>query len=108
VNSLDEYKAARRLVAKAGVKQPDRDIRLLSLQWFQPSVVFYSEREVERLKTWPEAEGLLAMKHPVYMFVPEPVWQAIQVENPRANSYRTIARQYDFGKSCDILVVTNQ
>jgi 4-amino-4-deoxy-L-arabinose transferase-like glycosyltransferase len=106
--SFDAYKAPRRLVAQADLQQPNRDIRLVSLYWFQPSVVFYSRREVERLKDWPEAATCLAMHHPVYLFVPEPVWNKVRQEYPNATAYRTVARQFDFLKNCDILVVTNQ
>ncbi len=105
---FDAYKAPRQLVAQADLQQPHRDIRLVSLYWFQPSVVFYSRREVERLNNWPEAADCLAMHHPVYLFVPEPVWNKVQKDNPNATVYRTVARQFDFLKNCDILVVTNQ
>jgi len=108
VTTLDQYKAPRQLVADAGVQQSHRDIRLLALQWFQPSVVFYSRREVERIQNWDQASPALAMNHPVYMFVPEPVWAKIQEEQPQARGYRTIAQKYDFLRNCDILVVTNQ
>ena len=106
--AFDQYKAPRQLVEQADLRQPHRDIRLLALYWFQPSVVFYSRREVEKMENWPEALKYLAMRHPVYLFVPEPVWSKVQQENPNATAYRTVARQFDFLKNCDILVVTNQ
>ncbi|MCE9530254.1 MAG: glycosyltransferase family 39 protein [Planctomycetes bacterium] len=108
VLSFDEYKAPRKLVAESGVRQAEHDSRLLALQWFQPSVVFYSRREVERINNWVQAADTLALRLPVYLFVPEPVWKQIQEQKPKALAYRTVARQYDFLKNCDILVVTNQ
>ncbi len=107
-NSFDRYKAPRELVMQSGVRQSHRDIRLLALEWFQPSVVFYSQREVERINTWPEAGRVLAMEAPVYLFVPEPVWIRVQDKHANALAYRTIARQFDFLRNCDVLVVTNQ
>jgi len=105
---LDHYKAPRSLVVQAGLRQRDRDIRLLALEWFQPSLVFYSEREVRRLKDWREAAPMLATDQPVYLFVPDKVWTQVIAADPTAAKYRTIARQFDFYKNGDILVVTNQ
>jgi hypothetical protein len=106
--SCDEYKAPRQLVAKAGLRQPHRDIHLAALHLFQPSLVFYSQREVERLLSASDAVNNLAMHHPVYLFVPEPIWTAVCEQHPDATRYRTVGKQFDFQKNCDILVVTNQ
>lgn len=108
VVTFDRYKAPRELVDSADVRQPHRDVRLIAFQWFEPSVVFYSRREVERVVNWETAADYLAMQHPVYLFVPDSVWTRIQQQQPDVATYRTVARHYDFLKNCDILVVTNQ
>ena len=108
VTQFDDYKAPRHLVDQAGLAQPNRDIRLYALQWFQPSVVYYSRREVERLHNWQQISDCLSMRHPVYLFVPEPVWNKLQEDQPDARNYRTVARHFDYLKNCHILVVTNQ
>ena len=108
VAQFDHFKAPQELVAQAGLAEPNRDIRLYTLQWFQPSIVYYSRREVERVHNWQQVSNCLSMRHPVYLFVPEPVWNKIQDDQPGARNYRTVARQFDYLKNCHILVVTNQ
>ena len=108
VDALDEFTAPKQLVNNADLRQPDRDIRIASLLWFQPSVVFYSRREVEKLETWEQAADYLATKQSAYLLVPECVWNKMQIEHPKEFVYRTIAKQWDFQKQCDVIVVTNQ
>jgi 4-amino-4-deoxy-L-arabinose transferase-like glycosyltransferase len=106
--AVDEAKAPRQLVEQAGVRDMSRDLRLVALGWFQPSVVFYARREVEKLERLEQAEDCLAMRHPVYLFVPEPVWKQARQDRPALTAYRTVARSFDFYKNCDVLVVTNE
>jgi 4-amino-4-deoxy-L-arabinose transferase-like glycosyltransferase len=108
ITALDDYKAPRQLVADAGVNDTRRDLRLATFEWFQPSVVFYSRREVEKLQTWEQAADRLAMPAPVYVFVPAPVWKAIRAQRPESPEYRTAARHFDLYSNCEILVLTNQ
>ncbi|MBX9622397.1 MAG: glycosyltransferase family 39 protein [Gemmataceae bacterium] len=104
--AVDRYKAPRELVRRSGIDDPGRDLRVGSHDWFQPSVVFYARREVEKLPTPEAAAEFLAVPTPGYLFVPEPAWTgwvAAKVTVP----YRVAARRYDFYRNCDILVVTN-
>ena len=106
--TFSNYHIPRLLVEEARLKQSDRDLRLASLFWFQPSVVFYSQREVEKLESWQQASDRLEMKAAVYLFVPEPVWKQIQHDNPTVTKYRIAARRFDYHKKFDVLVVTNE
>ncbi len=108
VVTFSNYHVPRLLVEEARLKQPDRDLRLASLFWFQPSAVFYSQREIEKLESWQEAADRLEMEAPVYIFVPEPTWRQIQQDYPLAAKYRVAARQFDYHKNYDVLVVTNE
>ena len=104
VAAVDRYKAPKHLVADSGVDQPDREIRLASLDYTQPSVTFYAGRRVDRLFSAAAAKEFLAMPLPAYLFVPEPVWSAQLAGLP----YRVAARRFDLYRNCDVLVVTNE
>jgi 4-amino-4-deoxy-L-arabinose transferase-like glycosyltransferase len=103
---IDEQKAARELVRASGVSDPSRDVRLAQFHWFQPSLVFYSQREVAELKEPETAAWFLAVPTPAYLFVPAKTWEqnlAPMVWVPT----RIVARHYDFNRNHEILVVTN-
>lgn len=108
VVTFSNYHTPRLLVEEAQLKQPNRDIRLASLFWFQPSAVFYSQREIEKLTSWEQASDRLEMNAPVYLFVPEPIWNQIQKDDSKAAKYRIAARKFDYYKKYDVLVVTNE
>lgn len=102
---IDEYKAAHELVAASGVADPSRDLRLAHHDWFQPSIVFYAGREVKEMPSADAVATFLAIPTPGYLFVPEPTWRQLEprVDVPTA----IVARDYDFYKNCEVLVVTN-
>ncbi|MBA4062873.1 MAG: hypothetical protein C0501_04040 [Isosphaera sp.] len=102
---LDRQKAPRDLVRESGAGDPGRDVRVAALGWFQPSVVFYTGREVERLPTAEAAARFLAVPTPGYLFVPAAVWERLAAAVP--GPHRVAARHFDFLKNCDVVVVTN-
>ena len=51
--------------------RPARDLRLASFDWFQPSVVFYTGREVKLLDS-PAAIGVPGGADAGFLFVPDP------------------------------------
>lgn len=101
----DRQKAPKALVRECGVADPQRDLRVGSFRWFQPSVVFYSGREVARLQTAADAAAFLETPTPGFLFVTAPVWDELApaVSVP----HRVAARHFDFLNKCDVLVVTN-
>ena len=106
VATLDAHKAPRPLVKLAGACQPDREVRLAALGYFQPSLVFYGQRQVHKLNDFRQALDFLALPQPVYLFVPEPLWEKVGPLVP--TPHRTLARHYDFYCNYDVVVVTNQ
>ena len=94
-------------MAESGTHQPEREIRLASLDYTQPSVTFYAERKVERMQSATEARTFLAMPLPAYLFVPASVWDE-QLAGRVASPHRVVARRFDFYRNGDVLVVTNQ
>lgn len=105
VPQLDQYKSAKQLVEASGAHQPERDIRLASLNYTQESLTFYAERKVDRLYSPEAAAALLAMPRPAYVFLPEPVWRAAAQIMPE--NVRVAARCFDAFRNAEILVITN-
>ena len=105
---FDRYKSPRELVRATGLADPDRDVRVAAVDWFQPSVVFYTRREVQKLASAEDVTAFLANPTPGYLFVPEPSWKAWFAGRLAVAPPRVAARRFDFYKNCDILVLTNQ
>jgi 4-amino-4-deoxy-L-arabinose transferase-like glycosyltransferase len=104
---VDQQKAPRELVRASGADNPSRDQRLAAYGWFQPSVVYYTGREVAVLESPAAVEAFLAVPTPAYLFVPEPVWReqfAGRVRSPN----RVAARDHDFLEKCDVVVISNE
>jgi hypothetical protein len=104
--AMDDYKAPRELVRSGGIADPTRDVRLAAYDWFQPSVVFYSQRHVEKLPSVEKAAEFLAVPTPGYLFVEEPTWNdwiANQVTVP----HHVAAKHFDFYRNKHVLVIAN-
>jgi hypothetical protein len=104
--AIDTQKAPRELVRASGVADPSRDIRLAHFDWFQPSVVFYAQREVAEVKSAELAALFLAVPTPGYLFIPAKTWEQ-HVETKVWVPTRVVARHHDFYRNCEVLVVTN-
>jgi hypothetical protein len=103
---LDAHKAPRALVAATGAGRTDVDVRVGCFAYYQPSLVFYCRREVHRLTTEQAALDFLKKPLPVYLFLPEAVWQQLQ---PHVTvPCRLLARHPDLYRRLDVVVVTNQ
>ena len=105
--AMDAYKAPRELVRASGVADPTRDLRVAAYDWFQPSVVFYAQREVEKLPSPEMAAAFLAVPTPGYLFVTEETWNA-WLKDKVSVPHREVARHFDFYRNCQVLVITNQ
>jgi 4-amino-4-deoxy-L-arabinose transferase-like glycosyltransferase len=104
---MDAYKAPRGLVADAGLDDPTRDLRIGAYDWFQPSVVFYAKREVEKLPGPDAAATFLAIPTPGYLIIPEPTWRQ-WIAGLVTVPHRIVARRFDFYRNCEVLVVANE
>ena len=87
-------------------QKSDPEIRMASYDYFQPSLVFYSRREVSRLQTEPEVREFLRTPLPVYLFIPAATWEELQTRISTPN--RPIGRHRDLYRNCDVLVITNR
>jgi 4-amino-4-deoxy-L-arabinose transferase-like glycosyltransferase len=105
-STVERYKAPRALVGALPPDQTRRDVRVAAYAYFQPSLVFYCQREVFRLSEEKEALEFLAGPLPSYLFLPARYWEGLRkkVTGP----HRVLARRHDLYDGCDVVVVTNE
>jgi 4-amino-4-deoxy-L-arabinose transferase-like glycosyltransferase len=107
VASLNEHKAARPLVAEAGACRPTEDIRVSCYELgYLPSLTFYCGRTVKEQEKEEDVLDFLRWPMPVYLFVPEPVWQRLAAKVP--GPCRVVSRRRDLYRNCVVVAVTNQ
>jgi 4-amino-4-deoxy-L-arabinose transferase-like glycosyltransferase len=104
--AVDASKAPRILTLSAQARQTDHDIRVGCFQYFQPSLVFYCRREVQRFDNDEQVLEFLSCPLPVYLFMPASVWK--RVEARVREPHHLLARHYDLYRHCDVVVVTNR
>ena len=97
---------ARPLARSLPADQLYRDVRIGAYGWFQPSLVFYCQRQVLRLQEERQALELLEGPLPAYVFVPADVWAAM--EEKTEGRYRVVARHHDLYGWKDVVVVSNE
>jgi 4-amino-4-deoxy-L-arabinose transferase-like glycosyltransferase len=104
--AVDRFKAPRALVQASGAFDPDREVRVGTFDYYQPSLVFYCQREVQNLDDPARALDFLATPLPVYLFVPAKTYELLRphVTTP----HRLLARQWDLYRGGEIVVVTNR
>jgi hypothetical protein len=104
--ALDAFKAPRPLTLASHARQTQDDVRVGCYQYFQPSLVFYCGREVQRLDSQEEALQFLNRPLPVYLFLPAAAWQQLKAKLPEPRD--VLARHYDLYRRCDVVVVSNR
>jgi hypothetical protein len=103
---VDARKAVKPLVIESGARVLDREVRVASMDFHQPSITFYTGRRVERINTPEAAAEFLSFDIESYLFVTEKEWE--NVEGLVKTPHRVAARHYDFYRNGDVLVVTNR
>jgi 4-amino-4-deoxy-L-arabinose transferase-like glycosyltransferase len=105
--TMDRYKASRELARDGDLADNTRELRLASYDWFQPSIVFYSKRHVEKLPSLDKAVEFLAVPTPGRLLVEEETWEkwiAARVTVP----HRVVAKRFDFYRNKNVLVIANE
>jgi 4-amino-4-deoxy-L-arabinose transferase-like glycosyltransferase len=102
---IDRHKAARELAAALPADHDEREVRLAAYGWFQPSLVYYARREVERPAEVAHVRLFLAQPLPAYLFVPEQTWAEIRGQMPAGA--RVVGRRRDLYAGRVIVVVSN-
>jgi 4-amino-4-deoxy-L-arabinose transferase-like glycosyltransferase len=104
--AMNEYKVPKYFADEVGLRQTDREIRILACRWFRHSLVFYVRREVMPVEDFAGLEGLLALPRPTYLLVPDDVWT--ELSKTLKVPLRELARRYDFYARRDIVVLANE
>jgi 4-amino-4-deoxy-L-arabinose transferase-like glycosyltransferase len=102
--AVDRDKATRALAAALPPDQTLRDVRIGAYEYFQPSLVFYCQREVSRLDNEGAARQLLEGPLPAFLFVPANVWDDLRSRT----TGRVVARHHDLYDGKEIVLVTNE
>jgi 4-amino-4-deoxy-L-arabinose transferase-like glycosyltransferase len=104
--AMNEYKVPKYFAEDAGLRQPNRDIRIAAIGWYRHSMVFYAEREVTHLYSPNAVDQFLALPRPAYLLVAEADWE--QLSKIVTVPTTVIARRYDFYSRKEILVIANR
>lgn len=103
---ISRHRAPRDLVALLPADQSFREVRIGTYRYFQPSLVFYCNRRVERFERPEEVRDFLARPLPSYLFLPVPVWEQMQGE--LGGLARPLGQHGDFYCKHEILVLANR
>jgi 4-amino-4-deoxy-L-arabinose transferase-like glycosyltransferase len=106
VAAVDRYKAPRALVGALPAGQQSREVRVGAFNYFQPSLVFYCRREVQRLETDYQVFEFLRGPLPSYLFVRAEAWAAFQARLPLP--FHEVARHYDLYDGQEVVVISNE
>jgi 4-amino-4-deoxy-L-arabinose transferase-like glycosyltransferase len=104
VRAVETVKAPRELVGVAGAFRPMDEVRIGQFGYFQPSLVFYCQREITTLYTPQQAVDLLRGPLPAYVFCTAPVGDVLADRV----SGRVAARRFDLFRGSEVVVVTNR
>lgn len=105
-DAVDRLKAPRLLSQALPEDQLRREVRVGAIDYFQPSLVFYCQREVYRPENDIFALVFLRLPLPVYLFVPAEKWEQLKPFVPVP--YRLVARHGDLYTGREILLLTNE
>ncbi len=104
--AVDRYKAPRAMVQSLPADQTRLEVRVAAYGYFQPSLVFYCQREVGCLENESQVQEFLSGPLPSYLFIPETVWNALQAR--LAGPHHLVGRHHDLYDNREIVVVTNR
>jgi 4-amino-4-deoxy-L-arabinose transferase-like glycosyltransferase len=104
-SAVERYKAARALVQAMPDDQLSREVRVAAYEYFQPSMVFYSRREVNCLQSEQQALDFLSGPLPSYLFLPALQWEVLC--GKIAAPCKVLGRRYDMYSGREVVLVTN-
>jgi hypothetical protein len=102
---LNGHKASATLADAVATHLQEREVRLGCFGYYQPSLVFYGQRKVEKIQSRDDAVDWLRSKTQVFLFLPEAEWRRVRKEAP--DTCREVARHYELYAGKEILAVTN-
>lgn len=102
--TLNRYKAPEALARALPEGHLAHDLRLAAHDWFQPSLVYYSRRKVQRLNKDAEAAAFLRQPLPACLAVSAKAWERMRGQVPEVVE---LARRYDMYRRTDVVLVAN-
>lgn len=104
VVAMEPHKATRTLASALPTDFLQRDVKVGTFGYFQPSLVFYCRREVERINHPDRVLDLLESPVPAYLFLPESHWDLIRQQAPSRT--RVLTRHRDLYTNQVIVLAT--
>jgi 4-amino-4-deoxy-L-arabinose transferase-like glycosyltransferase len=106
---VDRSKAPRELVRLLPANQTHREVRVGAYGYFQPSLVFYCQREVAILEGEQQVQDFLDGPLPSYLILPAERWAELQPKlGGLGNRCHPLGSKYDLYQGGDIVVVSNE
>jgi 4-amino-4-deoxy-L-arabinose transferase-like glycosyltransferase len=102
--AIEPYKATKSLAAAIPENHLEREVRIATYCFFQPSLVFYCRREIRRLDAPAQATEFLRGPHESYLFVPEGVWND-ELRATAPDGVRVIEARHDLYSNRRVLLV---
>ncbi len=102
---LEPHKAVKVLAQALPSDHLQREVRIVTYGYFQPSLVFYTQRLVEPLATLDAVVDALRSRQPVYLVLPRSHWEDLQARQPTLA--REVAGRRDLYRRIEVVLVTN-
>lgn len=103
--TLNQHKAPRRLAAQLPPDLALREARLATFDWFQPSLVFYAKRPVDRLPAEKDLISFLKQPIPAYVAMPVARWEFLKGKVEGAGEAGDTLP--DFYRRCEVVLIAN-
>lgn len=103
--TLDGLKAPQLLAAKAGINPRETNLQVGCYGYFQPSLVYYAQGDVERLESLSAAEKFLSQDTPVCLILPAKTASEL---HSQAQGAEEVARAFDFYRNYEVVAICNR
>jgi 4-amino-4-deoxy-L-arabinose transferase-like glycosyltransferase len=103
--AVEGSKAPRALAASLPADQTRRDVRVATLGYSQPSLVFYCQRTVRSLDREQDAIQFLDASVPSYLVLPAAYWEQMRARAPQG--CRELGRRYDMYAGWPVVLIAN-
>ncbi len=101
----DRSKGARELVHLLPADQTSRDVRIGTYGYFQPSLVFYCQREVQTFDGEQQVQDFLDGPLPSYLILTAVQWEELR---PKLHGrLHSLGGEYDLYEGREVVVIGN-
>jgi 4-amino-4-deoxy-L-arabinose transferase-like glycosyltransferase len=103
---VDQHKVTRPMGRMIAEHQVEREVRVGCYRFYQPGLVFYSQRRVEVFAKLEDALDHLSSPLQAFLVVPADDWDELEARVPAEAA--VVARRRDFMTGKEIVLVTNR